>query len=349
MSTQKKDAERTAQLGDHVMDLVTGRWRSQTLYAGVELGVFEVVGDRTKPADEITDQLNVDAEKGYRLLRALSSLELLDETTDRRFSVAPAGALLQEDHPASLRGVARLEEGPTHYATWKHLPDIVRDGDPNGFQREFGHELFEHTEADPEYRDVFNEGMTSFSNMESAMVADLLEGVDFSRFDQVCDVGGGHGHLLCSLIQETPSVEGAVLELPNVVEDEAKHWHEQMGLTDRVGFIAGDFFEDVPTADAYLRKHILHDWDDAECLEILSTIREAAPDDARLFNCEFVVPGPDQAHLAKVFDIHMMVATGGRERTEAEYAELFAAAGFEHVETHRSEGVPMATVEGRAV
>lgn len=334
---------------DRVIDLIFGRWRSQTLYAGVELGVFEAVGDRPKHANEIADQLDIDSEKGYRLLRALSSLDLLDESEDRRFSITSAGTLLQEEHPGSLRGVALLEEGTAHYATWKHLPDVVRKGDPNGFQREFGHELFEHTEADPEYAQVFNEAMTSYSRMESAMVADLLDSTDFSRFNYVCDVGGGHGHLLCNLIKDAPSIEGAVVELPNVVDDEEQHWHEPMGLTDRVHFVPGDFFEDVPTADAYLMKHILHDWNDTECVEILSTIRDAAPNGARLFNCEFVVPGPDQSHLAKLFDIHMMMATGGQERTESEYAALFEEAGFEHVETHRSDEVPMATVEGRAV
>lgn len=333
---------------EHVNGIIFGRWRSQTLYTGVELGVFEVVHDNPKHAVEIADQLDIDREQGYRLLRALGSLELLQESSDRRFSITPAGELLQADHPDSLRGLVLLEEGPTHYTVWKHLPDIVREGGPDGFQREFGHSIFDHQEADPEYAQAFNEGMTGHSTMESPMVAGLLDHVDFSGFDRVCDVGGGHGHLLCTLLQDVPRVEGAVLELPPVVDDEDQHWHEPMGLTDRVDFVAGDFFEAVPTADAYLMKHILHDWDDEECVEILSTIREAASDGARLFNCEFVVPGPEQPHFSKIFDVNMMVMTAGRERTGGEYAELFEEAGFEYVETHRTEEIPMAVVEGKA-
>jgi hypothetical protein len=147
------------------------------------------------------------------------------------------------------------------------------------------------------------------------------------------------------LLRDAPRVEGTVLELPNVVEDEDQHWHGRMGFPNRVDFVAGDFFEEVPTADAYLMKHILHDWSDQECVEILSTIREDASDDACLFVCELVVPGPDQPHLAKLFDIHMMVSGTGRERTEAEYADLFERAGFEHVETHETEEIPMSVVE----
>jgi hypothetical protein len=127
------------------------------------------------------------------------------------------------------------------------------------------------------------------------------------------------------------------------------HWHEPMELANRVDFIAGDFFEEVPRADAYLMKHILHDWSDAECVDILSTIREAAPDGATLYNCELVVPGPDEPHLAKLFDIHMMIASTGRERTEEEYADLFEEAGFELVETHEHPEIPMSVVEGQTV
>ncbi|MFC7249292.1 methyltransferase [Halomicroarcula sp. GCM10025324] len=329
----------------HVIDLIFGRWRSQTLYAGVELGVFDIIGDYPKHAVEIADQLDINREQGYRLFRALASLDLLQESSDRRFSITPAGELLQEDHPDSLQGIALLEEGPTHYATWSHLPAIVREGEPDGFQREFGHSVFDHLEENPDYAARFNESMSSLSQLESDWVKLLLRTVDVSEFGHICDVGGGHGHLLCTLLQDAPRVEGTVLELPSVVKDEDQHYHESMGLSNRVDFVAGDFFEEVPTADAYLMKHILHDWSDAECVEILSTVREAAPDDARLFVCELVVPGPDQSHLSKLFDIHMMVSGTGKERTEAEYAELFEKAGFEHAETHQTDEIPMAIVE----
>lgn len=332
----------------HVMDLIFGRWKSQTLYTGVELGVFDVVSDYPKHAVEVADQLGIDRDKGYRLLRALGSIGLLEESSNRRFSLTPAGELLQKDHPESLRGVALLEEGPTHYATWKHLPDIVREGGPNGFEREFGHSVFDHMAEDPDYAARFNESMTSLSRMESAWVASLLDGLDLSGFDQLCDVGGGHGHLLCTLLRDAPGVQGTVLERPVVVEDKDHHWHESLELANRVEFVAGDFFESVPTADAYLLKHILHDWNDEECTDVLSTIRAAAPDGARLYNCELVVPGPEEPHLAKLFDVHMMVSATGRERTEDEYADLFESAGFEHTETYQSDTIPMAVVEGTA-
>jgi hypothetical protein len=126
------------------MNLALGRWRSQTLHAGVELGVFNVIENHPKHVVEIVDQLDLDQDNAYRLLRAPASVGVLEETPERRFSLTDTGELLQEDHPDSLAGFVRLEEGPMHYAIWKHLPDIVREGKPNGFQREFGHRLRAH-------------------------------------------------------------------------------------------------------------------------------------------------------------------------------------------------------------
>ncbi len=280
-------------------------------------------------------------------MRALGSLGLVAEDEAGRFSLTDASHLLTGEHPMSLRDVARLEEGPTHYAVWKHLPEIVQDGGPNGFQREFGHDIFEHREADRDYADRFNASMTSLSRMESAQVKGLLAETDLTRFDRICDVGGGHGQLLCTLLDDAPGVEGTVLELPNVVEADDEHWHHRMGLADRVEFVAGDFFEEVPTADAYLMKHILHDWDDQECLEILSTVRQAAPEGARLFICELVVPGPQTPHLAKIFDVNMMIMSTGRERTVEAYDRLLSKGGWALEETHVGDA-PMSVVEAKA-
>lgn len=329
----------------HVMDLLYGRWRSQTLYAGVKLGVFEVVRNQPKHTVEIADQLDTDRELSYRLLRGLASLGLLEETEDRRFAITPAGELLQEDHPESLRGITLLEEGPTHYSLWKHLPEIVREGDQNAFEREFGHSGFEHRETDPAYAKAFNNAMTSLSQMSTAWTREMLKGHDWSIESHVCDVGGGHGHLLCSLLSDHEHLRGTVLELPSVVERDGQLWDAKMGVENRCEFIVGDMFESVPEADVYLMKYILHDWSDDECRQILSTVREAAPADARLFAIEHVVPEPDDPHFAKLFDIHMMVWGSGRERTVDEYDDLYADTGWEYVDTHYPENKLMGAVE----
>jgi hypothetical protein len=331
---------------DAVIDLIFGRWRSQTLYAGVELGVFEELADGPARAGEVADALDLDPDNTYRLLRALGSLDLLDEGSDGTFSLTGKGALLTEDHPHSLRGVARLEESPEHYALWTHLPEFVRTGEQGAFEKEHGYRLFEYPEADPAYSRIFDEAMTSYSRLETRAVLAALDGDRLADVDHLCDVGGGHGYLLSHLVREHTHLTGEVLELPKVVE-EAGGLPEELGVDDRVGFTAGDMFEAVPGADGYLMKHILHDWNDEECVEILENIRAAARPDAPVFVAELVVPGPDTRHFAKLFDIHMMVATTGRERTVEEYGELFEAAGMELAGHHAADGQPMSVVEGR--
>jgi hypothetical protein len=142
----------------------------------IELGVFEVVGGYPKHAVELADQLDIDRDLGYRLLRALASLGVFEETSDRRFEITPAGELLREDHPESLHGVALLEEGPTHYALWKHLPDLVREGEQNAFDREFGHSGFDHRETDAGYGQVFDDAMTSYSKLSTDWTREMPPG-----------------------------------------------------------------------------------------------------------------------------------------------------------------------------
>jgi hypothetical protein len=316
-----------------VVELILGRWRSQILYAGVKLGVFDALRDGSKTASAIAEALHLDTTLTYRLLRALASLGLLHEDAHRLFALTACGECLRADHPQTLRGVALLEEGPEHYAAWKHLCAILRDGQQDGFVREFGHPVFVHAVEDPDYGTVFNAAMSSYANSQTPMVLEALATHDFSTIAHVCDVGGGHGHLLCSLLVQHPALRGTVYDLANVIADTDRLWAPKMGLGERCTYVAGDMFREVPTADAYLLKNILHDWSDAECEQILTNMYRAAPTHARAFVAEFVVPGPDTPHFAKLFDIHMMCVLTGRERTEEEYAALFHAAGWDYVRT----------------
>lgn len=334
---------------EHVMDLVFGRWRSQILYAGVELGVFEVGENEPKSATEITDELDVDRELGYRLLRALGAIGLLTEAPNRKFSLTPAGELLRAEHPESLRGVTLLEEGPAHYALWKHLPDMIRDGKQNAFIREFGHMAFDHAEIDPEYASVFNDAMTSYSQMQTTWVLEALDTYDFTPFSDICDVGGGYGHLLCSLLSQHTHLTGTVLERPDVVEATDRLWAPKLGVEDRCTYTSGDMFEDVPSADTYFMKMILHDWNDDECRQILTTIHNASSTGTRLFVIEHLVPGPMTPHFSKLFDIHMMCWGTGRERPADDYASLLEDSGWDYVDTWHPENGLMGAVEAVAV
>ena len=127
------------------------------------------------------------------------------------------------------------------------------------------------------------------------------------------------------------------------------HWAGTMNVADRVEYVAGDMFRAIPEADAYLLKHILHDWNDDECVQILSNMRDAGSATARTFVAEFIVPGPETPHFAKLFDIHMMCGVTGRERTEEEYGALFDRSGWRYVKTWYTTTGPMGVVEAVSV
>lgn len=332
--------------GAHVMDLIFARWRSQTLYAGVKLGIFDALAAGPRSAGELAGDLELDPALSYRLLRALGSLELLHEEDGQQFSLTPAGEYLRADHPQTLRGVTLLEEGAEHYALWKHLPDMVKDGTQNAFVREFGHMAFDHAARDEGYAAVFNAAMSSYSSMQAEWVLEALADYDFSGISHLCDVGGGHGFMICKMLENHPAMKGSVLEQPNVIEDTSLLWADKMGLGDRCDYIGGNMFEAVPAADAFMMKLILHDWNDDECIQILSNMHRAASPNGSVFIIEHIITDPGVPHFSKLFDIHMMCWGTGRERTAEEYADLLERAGWRYVQTRYPASRAMGIVEG---
>ena len=335
---------------DKALDLIYGRWRSQILYAGTELGIFDhVAPEIAKPSDMIAEELGVDSALLYRLMRALASLGLLVENKSRGFSASKVGGLFRSDHPQSLRYGVLNTEGPEHYAIWKHLADMIRDGKQDAFVREFGAPAFEYARTNSRYRRNFDLGMSAISVAHSRLVLDALRDFDFSGIRTFCDVGGGHGYLICALLKAHSHLTGLVLDLPEVFNDRTKLWATKLGLENRCAYVVGDMFKQVPPADAYSLQRILHDWSDPDCVQILSIIRKAAPENGRVFIIEHVVPGPTEPHFSKLFDIQMMCWGTGRERTEDEYAGLLQAAGWTPFGSWYPRERTIGIIEGGAV
>jgi len=332
-----------------VLDLIYGRWRSQILYAGVELGVFDhLASNSSKQAQTLAIELHADASLLYRLMRALASLGLLVENDSCGFATNETGELFRSDHPQSMRYRVLAAEGPEHYAIWKHLPDIIRDGRQDGFVREFGAPGFEYAKGNERYRRTFDRAMTGHSIAQSKLVLEALRDYDFSSLHTICDVGGGHGYLICALLNAHPHLSGFVLDLPEVFNDPNHLWARKLGVEDRCTYVSGDMFKKVPPADAYSLKMILHDWSDQECVEILANLRSTTPlRHGKVFIVEHVVPGPNEPHFSKLFDIHMMCWGTGRERTEGEYARLLEAAGWKYHQAWYPNDRTIGVLEGR--
>jgi len=332
---------------EKTLDIIFGRWRSQILYAGVKLGIFDCVTSVPKNATYIANELKLDYALTYRLLRALASLGLLRQELNHDFSITAQGELLRKDHPQTLRGIILLEESPEHYAIWKHLPDMIIDGKQDAFIREYGQKIFEYADRNPQYAEVFNQAMNSYSRIQTAFVSEALDGYDFSNIHHICDVGGGQGHLLCNLLQKYPHLKGSILELGSVTRNKDLLWASKMGLDERCTYLIGDMFNEVPPADAYIMKMILHDWSDDECVKILSNIHRSSPNEGKVFIVEHLIPVPEIPHFSKFFDIHMMCIASGRERTIEEYTILLERSGWKHANTFHPRSGLMGVIEGK--
>lgn len=303
--------------------------RGQTVHAGIRTGVFELLLDGERTGKEIADDLDLDTDYAHRLLRALAAYGLLAGDAAGRVSLTPAGERFLADHPESVRDVALFFYHPARYAAIRHLPEIVAEGGSTGYEVEFGYDIFEYCDRHPAFGRYFNgfqDQMNTFGRTER--ILETMEPIDFSAVSTICDVGGGYGVVLCHLLAAHPHLEGTVLELPSVLEDEDRRWAPRLGVDDRCTYVAGDMFEAVPPTDAYLLKDILHDWTDEDCIRILANVHAAANEAGHLYVIERPISEADPAPAIIDMDMLMMLETGGRERTKAEYQSLFADAGW---------------------
>jgi hypothetical protein len=201
---------------DRVMDLIFGRWRSQVTLCRYRSWACSIIStnERQKRRRRLAAELDTNPTLLYRLLRAQAAIGLVEEDSSSGFVLTDEGELLRSDHPQSLKPMARLEEGPQHYALWKHLPAMVRDGKQNAFVREFGRMAFDHARESQDYAERFKQAMTSYSAVQSSLVLEALRGYDFSGIRTFCDVAGGYGHLMCALLLANPGFAGSSSTFP---------------------------------------------------------------------------------------------------------------------------------------
>jgi hypothetical protein len=233
---------------------------------------------------------------------------------------------------------------PLHWEHWGRLSHSVRTG-RCAIEELRGKPTFAWLEDVPELAAVFDDGVTSISRMETPVV---VTAYDFSGFGTIVDVGGGHGLSLSAILRRSPKSRGILFDAESVVAG-APAVFEAADVSDRCATVGGSFFDSVPAGgDAYVLKHIVHDWDHEKSLPILRNVRAAMKPDAKVLIVEAVVPDDDREHLSKLLDLEMLVAATGRERTEAEYAKLLSQAGFRHTRTVGTVG-PASIVEAVAV
>jgi ubiquinone/menaquinone biosynthesis C-methylase UbiE len=320
--TMSSTPTRAAQ--SQLMSLLTAKWAPPIVGVLAELRVADHLIDEPKTPQALAGSVGAHPTALRRVLRAAASLGVFAEDDHGRFALTPMAQWLRSDVPGSLQPAAvlfTLEPFWTPYAQIKHS---VLTGEP-AFDTVYGTTIYKYFAEHPEQAALFGATAASF---HAQGIADIAATHDFARYETVVDVGGGNGALLATILKANPGVRGVLFDQPDVIE-QARTAATFDGLTDRVQFVAGDFFQSVPGGDALLIKSCLHNFGDEQVIQILQAIRRAMPSHATLLVAETVVPTGNGPHYAKLDDIEMLVIAGGADRDEREYSQLLAAGGFD--------------------
>ena len=308
-----------------LLSLINANWTTQAVSVATQLRLPELLRDGPQTAHALAQATHCHGPSLTRLLRALTSIDVLTEAADGLFELTSVGALLRADVPGSLAAWAEFC-GTRSWATWGRLVDSVRTGDSIRKQAS-GVDGFHHLEDDAQGALLFNRAMVDLTQPVALAVA---RSVDWSGMRLIVDVGGGYGELIASILSEHPSLRGILFDLAHATAAAGSRL-AAAGVEGRCTLVTGSFFDAVPgAADAYLLKSVLHDWDDDHAVEILRNCRRAMAPHARLFVIERIAPehfcdSPRDQGIARS-DLNMLVSTGGRERTETQYRDLLDAA-----------------------
>ena len=316
---------------------------SRAVSSIAELGVADLVqSGQPQPIEHLAKASKTHEPSLYRILRFLASHGVFRETENRHFDHTPLSAALRTDAPGSFRAGAQMFHHI--FAGWNGLHHSIQTGEP-AFDKVYGAPIFDYIQAHPELGPVFDAGMTSFNCYETTA---MLDAYDFTGINVLADIGGGNGSLISAILERYPKMKGILYDLGHVGE-RAKKNLKAAGLADRCTVMEGSFFESIPAgADAYLFRHIIHDWTDQQCAQILGHCRKVIPANGKLLIADCVVPPGNTLCPAKDIDMIMLAFPGGQERTEAQFRSLLKSSGFE-LKSITPTKTMISVIEGRPV
>ncbi|KRR19142.1 hypothetical protein CQ14_27790 [Bradyrhizobium lablabi] len=303
------------------------------IYVAARLGLAELLSYGPQTAGKLAKATGADERSLRRLLTALSTIGICSRTGEDSYALTEVGACLDGAAEQSVKGWAILEAEMLS-KSWSGMLESVMTGKTFAELQGVA-DSFELMGRTPGNVDKFNLAMTELTRL---VTPDILRSYDFSGISRLMDVGGGSGELLGAIAQQNRKLRGTVFDLPRCAEAAGKHLR-QIGVSDRVEFVAGDFFESVPAvADAIILKSIIHDWNDARSISILRNCQQALPGGGKLLLVERLMPeapgvtNDDKAHAMS--DLNMMRGPGGSERTKGQYRDLLERSGFALAAVH---------------
>ncbi|MGW1379319.1 methyltransferase [Streptomyces sp. NPDC002446] len=315
----------TPQPAMRLRELVFGAACAASVRAAAKLGVADALGDRPATAQELASAVQAEPRPLERLLRTLSCYGIFEETADGKYVHTEMSRLLREDAPNSLRYISLWCTEPWTWDAWPRLDEAVRSG-RSVFDDLYGKGFFDYLHEDArDSAEVFDRAMTTSSRQSAEDLAALL---DLSGASSVADIGGGQGHVLASLLEKYPALEGTLLDLPTVVAHPDPRLHKGGALAPRVRIVPGDCRDDIPVqADVYIIKNIL-EWDDESTRRTLRNVVRAARPGARVVIIENLVDDSPSMKFTTAMDLLLLLNVGGAKHTKESLVGRMSAAGL---------------------
>ncbi len=288
-----------------------------------KLGLPDLLKSGPRSAADLAKTIGADPGALYRLMRATACVGIFAEGPDGKFSQTPMSEVLTRDANPSLLALAIMGQAEWHSRGWEQVEYCVRTGKQFS-EKVYGVPMFKFFEQNPAEAQIFQDAMTSISTIDSPAVANAYS---FNGINSIVDIAGGHGLLLATILARNPHMKGILYDLPHVVKGAAEG--PLKPVMDRCTFASGDMFSSVPAgADAYIMKHIIHDWTDEACIKILKACRKAVNAGGKLLVVDCVIQSGNDFSPGKFLDLQMLIFPGGQERTESQFKDLLTAAGW---------------------
>ena len=327
-----------------VFEKSQGFWIAKAINVACELNLAEIIDKEEKTVEEIAKKSNTDAPALYRLMRALASEGIFKETKLKTFKNNKFSTALREG-PGNFKHMIKHQLNETNWKIINGLQYSVTSG-TNAAQKILGSNIFTHLENTPEKNELYNKAMSETSLLSSAAI---VSAYNFKGSNTLVDLGGGDGTLLFNILQKHHQLNGILFDLPHVVQS-ANEQAKKFGVENRVQIVPGSFFDtEIPAADTYILKNILHVFNDETSIRLLKSIREAMNGKGKILIIEAVISEDNKPSFGKIFDLQMLLGTeNGKERTEKDFRNIFIQAGFNLRRVVKTVS-PLCVVEGQLI
>jgi hypothetical protein len=307
-----------------MMSHIENFWVSKGLVAALKLNIAEHIKEGKNTLDELARVTQSHPDTLFRLMRMLCAQDIFKLSKKGIYSLTPYSKVML-DGKGSVKYLLMSHLGKLHFELFAEIDYTLKTG-TSASQKLFNKDIFSHVQDTPAQHDIFVKGMGNTSDLFAPV---LFSSYDFSSYNHIIDIGGGHGSLLCHLLTRYKGLKASLFDCKHVVERAAANI-ESYGLKERIEIIDGDFFREVPGGgDLYILKNILHDWGNENCTIILKNICKVMSSGSKLLITDTIIKNDNNYSYGKMLDILMLLGTeDGRERTLDEFRIILEKSGF---------------------